>query len=159
MTILLWSLALLLVLVGLAGIFIPVLPGGVLIFVGLVLGAWADGFVHVGVFTLSILAVLTIATYVLDFLAGAYGTGRVGASKRAVVGALLGAVVGLFFGLPGLILGPFIGAVAGEYTLRRNLGQAGRAGAGAWLGLALGAAIKVALAFMMVGIFAAAFLF
>ena len=159
MTILLWSLAVLLVVIGLAGILVPVLPGAVLVFVGLVLAAWADEFAHVGWFTLAILAILTIGVYLLDFLAGAYGTDRMGASKRAVVGAVLGGVVGLFFGLPGLILGPFIGAVAGEYTVRRNLGQAGRAGAGAWLGLALGAAVKVALVFVMLGIFAAAFLF
>ncbi len=68
-------------------------------------------------------------------------------------------MVGLFFGLPGLLLGPFLGAVVGEYTAHRQLGRAGRAGAGTWLGLALGAAAKVALVFAMLAIFVVAYLF
>lgn len=157
MTFLLWIAAIILVAVGVVGALVPVLPGAVLVFAGLVLASWADGFTRVGPVTLFFLALLTVAVYVVDFLAGAYGVEKTGASRRAVIGAILGTVVGLFFGLAGLILGPFIGAVAGELTVRRQLLDAGRAGAGAWFGIVLGAAAKMALIFVMLGVFVAAF--
>lgn len=157
MTLILWFFAVLLVLVGLIGALVPVLPGAVLVFAGLLLASWADGFERVGPLPLAILALLTVAVYVVDFLAGAYGVEKSGASKRAVIGAVLGTVVGMFFGLPGLILGPFLGAVLGELTLRRELREAGRAGAGAWIGIVLGAAAKIAVIFVMLGVFVTAF--
>ena len=101
---------------------------------------------------------LGLASLAVDLLASALGAQRFGASPRALVGAALGALVGLFFGLPGLLLGPFLGAVAGEYSARRDLAQAGRAGVGTFLGLVFGAAAKAALALAMIGIFAAAYL-
>lgn len=158
MTLLLWILAIVLIVIGMIGALVPVLPGTVLVFGGLLLAAWADGFTRVGLPTLAVLAVITVLVYLIDFVAGIYGVEKTGASRRAVIGAALGTIVGLFFGLPGLILGPFIGAVAGEYTLRRHLGDAGRAGAGAWLGIVLGTAAKIALNFVMLGIFLAAYL-
>ena len=115
------------------------------------LASWADGFARVGPATLAVLALLTVAVYVVDFLAGAYGVEKAGASRRAVLGAVLGTIVGLFFGLAGLVLGPFVGAVLGELTLRPQLVEAGKAGAGAWLGIVLGAAAKMALIFVMLG--------
>ena len=159
MTLLLWIGAILLVVIGLVGSLVPVLPGPVLVFAGLVLASWADGFERVGPWTLLFLALLTAAVYVIDFLAGAYGVQRSGASGRATAGAVLGAIVGLFFGLPGLIFGPFLGAVLGELTLRREIVEAGRAGAGAWLGMVLGAVAKIALIFAMLGLFVAANIF
>ena len=157
MDLILWASAVVLVLVGLIGALVPVLPGGVLVFAGLVLAAWADGFVRVGPITIVVLALLTVAVYVVDFLAGAYGVDKSGASRMAIVGALIGTFVGLFFGLPGLLLGPFVGAVLGELTVRRELVGAGRAGAGAWLGIVLGAVAKIALIFVMLGVFLTAF--
>jgi hypothetical protein len=160
-TLMLYLLAAVLVLAGLAGIVLPLLPGAPLMFVGLLLAAWADGFAHIGWPTLAILAVLTLLTLVVDFWATAHGAKRVGASRLAMLGAAIGTVVGLFFALPGLILGPFIGAVAGELLHRRSLhpdtlGHAGKIGAGTWLGLLLGTALKLALAFTMLGVFALA---
>jgi len=76
-----------------------------------------------------------------------------GAGVRAFWGATLGAIVGIFFGLPGLLLGPFAGAVLGELSSGRSLAQSGRAGLGAWLGMMFAIAIKLAIAFLMVGIF------
>lgn len=156
---LLWTLAVALVLVGFAGIVLPALPGTILIFAGLLLAAWADGFAHVGAWTLGILGVIAVASYAVDFVAAALGARRFGASRRAIAGAALGTIAGLFFGIPGLIVGPFIGAVVGELTLHRDLPRAGRAGVSAWIGFALGMAVKVGLAFLMVGIFTAAFIF
>ena len=153
----LWVLAALLVLLGIAGTVLPALPGSGLVLGGLVLAAWIDGFEHVGKGSIAVLAVLAALSYGVDLLASAFGVQKLGASKWAIVGAALGAVVGLFFGIPGILLGPFVGAVAAEYTVRRDLEAAGRAGVGAWLGLVLGAAAKLALVFSMIGFFAVAY--
>ena len=160
MTILLWVLATILIVAGLIGIVLPALPGTILIFAGLLLAAWADGFSRVGAGTLVVIGVIGAASYAVDFVAGALGAKRLGASRRAMAGAALGTLLGLFFGLPGLIIGPFVGAVLGELSIHRDIARAGRAGVAAWIGFAIGMAVKVALAFSMVAIFLAAmFLF
>jgi hypothetical protein len=158
MTALLWIVAVVLVLAGIAGTLIPALPGTPLVFGGLLLAAWMDGFQKVGVGTIGFLAALTALAFGVDLLAAGLGARRAGASRRAVVGAAAGTIVGLFFGFAGIVLGPFIGAVAGEWLARRDIGQAGRAGAAAWAGFILGVGLKLALAFVMVGVFAAAYL-
>ena len=159
MSIVLWTAAAVLVAIGFAGILLPALPGTILILLGLVLGAWADGFQRVSVPTLVVIGVIGLASYGVDFAAAALGAKKLGASLRAMAGAALGTVLGLFFGIPGLIIGPFAGAVIGELTTNRDLKRAGRAGVAAWIGFAIGTAVKVGLAFLMIGIFIAAILF
>jgi uncharacterized protein len=154
----LWVLAIALVLVGIVGTVLPALPGAPLVFVGLLLGAWIDGFQKVGWLPLVILGLLAILSFVVDLLAAGVGAKRVGASWLAVAGAGIGAVVGFFFGFPGLILGPFLGAVAGEYLARRNRDQAVKVGFGTWIGLLIGTAGKLALIFIMVAVFVTAYL-
>ena len=149
-----WVGAALLVGLGLVGLVLPGLPGAPLILMGLILGAWANDFTYVGLWTIVVLTVLAGLTYAVDFWATMFGAKKFGASKRAIIGALIGLVAGLFLGLPGVIFGPFIGAVIGELSARRNLQQAARAGIGATIGLVLGAALKIALALAMIGIFA-----
>jgi uncharacterized protein YqgC (DUF456 family) len=150
----LWfALAALLILLGIAGLLLPALPGTPLLLAGLVLAAWAEGFAYVGWGWLALLGAIAFLGYFIDFAAGAFGAKRFGASKAGMTGALAGGLIGLFFGLPGVLLGPFVGAVAGELLARRGTQAAGRAGFGAALGLALGAAAKLALAFTMIGIF------
>lgn len=151
--ILLWLLAAILIALGFAGLILPAVPGIPLVYAGLVLLAWADDFTYVGWITLSILGVLALLSYGIDFLASALGAKRFGASPRSVVGAALGAVIGLFFGLPGLLLGPFIGAVIAEFTVHGSARAATHAGVGATLGLLFGTLLKVALAFSMIGVF------
>jgi len=155
----LWGLAFVLVAVGLAGVVVPALPGTVLVFAGLSLAAWTDGFEHVGTGTVVLLGALTVLSYVVELGAAALGAKQFGASRQAVTGAALGTLVGIFFGLPGLLIGPFAGAVLGEYAHRRDLEQAGRAGLGAWIGFALGVAGKLAITFTMIGIFVGAYFF
>ena len=151
-TIILWVAAGVLIVIGVLGLIVPVVPGAPLIFLGALLAAWAEDFAYLGLWSLIVLALLTALPIAVDFIAGAFGVKRFGASRRAVAGATIGAVVGLFFGIVGVLVGPFIGAAIGGLTLRRNLAAAGRAGVGAALGLALGAAAKLAIAFAMVGI-------
>jgi uncharacterized protein len=151
-TILLWTGAAILILVGLAGLVLPALPGAPLLFSGILLAAWIEDFEYIGTGTLIALGVLAALTFVADFVAGAFGARRYGASSRAVLGATIGAVVGIFFGLVGVLVGPFVGAVIGELSVRRDLEAAGRAGVGATIGLAIGTAAKLALGFAMIGI-------
>lgn len=159
MTILLYVVGAALVVIGLIGIVLPALPGHVLILAGLILAAWAEGFTRVGIWTLVVIGIVAAASYLVDFAAAAIGARRLGASSRAMIGAGLGTIAGLFFGLPGIVFGPFAGAVVGELTVdHRDIRRAGKAGVAAWIGFAIGTAIKVALAFVMIGIFLAALL-
>jgi uncharacterized protein len=146
-------LAAIVVVVGLVGTVVPVLPGVLLVFGGLFLAAWAEGFTRVGAAGLTIIGFLGALAFVADLAASWLGAKRVGASPAALVGATLGALAGLFFGLPGLVLGPFLGAVAGELFARRDLAQAGKVGLGTWLGLLAAALTKVVLAFLMIATF------
>lgn len=154
----LWALALLLVLAGLAGAVLPAIPGAPLVFAGLLLAAWIDGFQRVGWFPLAVAGVLAALTFAVDLAATALGAKRVGASPLALVGAAVGTVAGLFFGFVGVVVGPFAGAALGEYAARRDLRQAGRVGLGTWLGIVLGSAVKIGLLLAMVGVFAVAWL-
>jgi uncharacterized protein YqgC (DUF456 family) len=154
-----WIAAILLVGTGLAGVIFPALPGTAFVFAGLALAAWSDGFVRVGTGTVGLLGVLTALTYLIEFGASLLGAKKFGASRQAVLGAALGTVVGIFFGLPGILFGPFFGAVLGEYAYRQNLQQAGRVGLGTWIGFALGLAAKLAITFTMLGLFAGAWFF
>lgn len=151
--ILLLTLSGLLVVVGIIGLVLPAFPGAILIYLGFLLAAWAENFAHIGPGTLLALGLMALLIYAIDFIAGALGAKRFGASTRAIVGASFGAVIGLFFGIPGVLLGPFIGAVLGELSVQRNLIAAGKAGVGTTIGLAIGVAAKLAIALSMVGLF------
>jgi uncharacterized protein YqgC (DUF456 family) len=150
-------LAALLILVGLAGAVLPALPGVPLVFAGMLLAAWADHFQHVGAVTLTILGALCLIALLIDFVAGVMGARRVGASPRALWGATIGTFAGLFFGIPGLLLGPFVGALIGELTAGSHFNHATNVGIGTWIGLLFGTLAKLALCFTMLGIFLVAF--
>jgi uncharacterized protein YqgC (DUF456 family) len=151
--ILLWLLAAMLVVAGLAGLLLPMLPGAPLLLGGLLLAAWIEDFVYVGYGTLAVLLLLAILTYVIDFFASILGAKHFGASNRAVIGAAVGALLGLPLGLAGILIGPFVGAVLGELSHQRGLHAAGKAGLGTTIGLLLGTAVKLALGISMVGIY------
>ena len=153
---LLWILALVLVGAGVAGTVLPFLPGVPLVFAGLLLAAWAGGFQAVGWPVLAVLGVLTVLSFIVEALASSLGARRAGATRLAVIGAALGTLVGVFFGLPGLLLGPFVGAALGQLLARGDVVDAGRVGAGAWIGFLVGSAAKLGLALLMVMIFAVA---
>jgi hypothetical protein len=152
-SIILWIAAAILLIAGFAGIVLPALPGVLLVLAGLVFAAWAEGFAYVGWGTISILAILTIAAYLIDTLAGLMGAKRFGAGKYGLMGAAIGTLLGLVLGLPGIILGPFIGAVLGELYAQKDLRSAGIAGIGVWIGIAVGTAVRIAISFVMVGVF------
>jgi len=145
-----------LVLVGLVGAVAPILPGIPLIFAGIWLIAGVDGYHHLGRGWLLGIAAIAVVGLGVDLLAGALGAQRVGASKQAVTGALLGTLVGLLFGLPGLLLGPFIGAALGEFATGKDLRRSTQVGVGASIGLLFGVIVKLVASLTMIGLFAAA---
>ena len=156
-----YLLAALLVLVGIAGTVLPALPGLPLVFAGMLLAAWAGDFQQVGGWMLGLLAILTVLSLAVDFIATALGAQRVGASRLALVGAVIGTFAGLLFGIVGIFVGPFLGALIGELIHGRGagaqkFGQATRVGFGTWLGILLGTVLKLGLAFAMLGLFALA---
>lgn len=155
----LYLLAAVLVLVGIAGVMLPALPGIPLVFAGLLLAAWADGFAHVGWLPLTLLGLLTLLSFAVDILATVVGAQRVGASRKALWGTLLGSIAGLFFMPIGLLAGPLLGALAGEYWHTRELGRSTKVGLATWLGILLGFALKLALVLAMLGLFAFAWFF
>lgn len=155
--ILLWILAGALVVVGLAGTILPALPGVPLVFVGLLMAAWIGDFQKIGWPTLTVLAVLTALAVAADLIAVLLGGKRAGASKYALFGAAIGSIIGLFFGLIGILVFPFIGAVVGELIARQRLNQAARVGLATWLGMLIGALAKLSLAITMLGVFVVAY--
>ncbi|MBS0422710.1 MAG: DUF456 family protein [Proteobacteria bacterium] len=149
-------LAALLIAVGLVGAIVPMLPGIPLIFGGIWLIAAVDHFQHLGIGWLLGIAAVGAVGLLMDLIAGALGAKRVGASPRAVWGTLLGTVAGLFFGLPGLLLGPFIGALLGELAAGNSVLRSAHVGASTWLGLIFGTLIKLVASVMMLAMFGAA---
>ena len=144
---------------GLLGSILPVLPGIPMLFGGIWLVAAVDGYRHLGLWWLLGIGTLGVAGITVDFVASALGARRVGASRRALWGAALGTVAGMFFGIPGLLIGPFAGALIGELASGNSVLRATHVGVGTWLGLLFGTLIKLVISFVMVGLFGLALLF
>jgi uncharacterized protein len=156
---LLWVLCATLIIVGLAGTVLPVLPGTVFIFGGILLGAWIDDFTRVGVTTLVVIGILAVLAFVLDYVAGLLGAKKAGASKLALVGAAVGTVVGVLMGLVGVLFMPLVGAAIGEYIAQNDEKRAVKVGLSTWVGILLGMLAKVGISFVMIGIFLVALFF
>jgi hypothetical protein len=159
MTTSLWIAAVLLIIVGIAGTVLPALPGIPLIFGGVLLAAWIDDFQRIGVWTLVVLALLAVFGVAVDYVAAALSAQRVGASRQGIIGAALGTLAGIFTGLWGLVFMPLVGAAIGEFLAHRDALRAGKVGAATWFGLLIGTAVKIAVAFTMIGVFVAALVF
>jgi uncharacterized protein len=138
---------------------LPALPGSALLVAGALLVGWADGFTRVSGWSVAACALIGVAIWAVDLAAGVLGAKAFGASGWAVVGAGVGLLVGLFLGLPGIILGPAVGAIAFEYARNPDFERALKAGVGAFLGFVLGSVVKVALAFVLVGVLVLALVF
>lgn len=147
-------LAIALVVIGLAGTIIPILPGIPLIFGGFLLWGLASGWKDYSLQTVIILGSVTVAIWLLEYYAGALGAKKYGASKAGVLGAVLGGILGVFaFNIPGLVIGSFLGAVLGEVITGRSRQEAWRAGWGAFVGFLAGTAIKIIAGIIMAGLF------
>ena len=152
-------LALVLMAIGIIGSVLPMLPGVPLVFAGMLLAAWHGGFAQVSMLTMVIIGVIAVLAWAVDFFASIATAKKVGASKNALIGAGIGAVLGIFAGLPGLILGPAIGAVIGELTTHSNKTKATVVGVAAGLGFVLAMVIKLLLILVMLAIFGYAYFY
>jgi uncharacterized protein len=159
--------AILLVVIGIAGTILPMLPGVPLVFAGLLLAAWHGGFEQVSILTMAIIGVIAAMAWAVDFFASVVTAKKMGASKYALWGAGIGAVLGISGGIVGLIIGPAIGAIIGELISHKSAtkqtinkeatSKATAVGIAAGLGFVLGLAVKLVLALTMLAIFAYAY--
>ena len=147
------SLALLVMLAGLIGSLVPGFPGTSLVLVAAVGHRLSFGQASISNPVLIILIVLTLVSVLFDFLAGMLGANKFGATWRGATGAVLGGIVGLFFGIPGIILGPFVGATLLELFGGREFEKAAKAGLGATLGLFAGIVGKFSISIVMILLF------
>jgi len=159
LVVLLWIAVVVLIVVGVLGAVVPVLPGAVFVFAGIALGAWIDDFSRVGGTVVIVAAVLMGLSWIVDYVSGVLGARRVGASREAIIGALVGTVAGLFTGLVGVLFLPLVGAALGEFIAVRNVPRAGTVGVATWIGMIVGIAVKLALSFVMIGLFVFALIF
>ena len=147
-----WTLLVVLLLGGLAGVLLPFLPGALIIFIGALLHkvltpewlSWT---------TIVVLGVMVLVERLLDFLGTMVGARWLGSTRWGLLGAVVGGIVGIFFGLPGLILGPVFGALIGEIVFaRRSLGLSAKAGFGAAVGFGISTVARIGLALLMIAL-------
>jgi uncharacterized protein YqgC (DUF456 family) len=149
-------LALIVMLVGIAGVILPVLPGLLLILGAAVVFAILTGFQYIGIKTLIVFAVLTAFSLAMDWVAAFLGVRRMGGSKAGMIGALVGMIAGMLIpgvGIFGFIIGAFAGAVIFELMIGKESRTALKAGLGSFIGFLFGGLLRFVVGIAMVGIF------
>jgi len=147
-------LTFILMFLGLFGSVLPGLPGAPLILLGALLSAWYTGFTAVTWPVLLWLLILTLLSFILEFLASVLGVKKLGGSRWGMTGAFLGGIIGLFAGgLVGVLVGPFLGAFFLELIKTEDPKKSLKSGFGSLVGLLAGAVGKLILAVIMIGIF------
>jgi len=147
----LYLLSALLIVGGIAGAILPVLPGIPMIFGGIWLAAAVDEYHHLGWGWLIAIGIVGAVGVALDFVSASLGAKKLGATPRALWGAGIGTTVGMFFGIPGLIIGPFAGAVVGELSSGKSILRSAHVGVSTWVGMLVGMMAKVVISFLMLG--------
>ena len=145
---LLLALAIVLMILGIAGCLLPVLPGPPLTYLGLVVLHFTR-FADIDRNLFIILGIVAVVVTVIDYVVPIWGTRQFGGSKYGMRGATVGLIIGLFLGPPGIIIGPFIGAVVGEMIFKDDIRYALKAGFGSLLGFLTGVGLKLAASLLM----------
>lgn len=135
-------LAIAIMLIGIAGSVLPVIPGIPLVFFAILGYGWYEGFHLVSVKYIAIIGALTLLSVLVDYVAGVWGAKKAGSSRMGMLGALIGVVIGIFFGPIGILVGPWLGALAGEYLVLRDVNQAINVATGTLVGMFAGMAFK-----------------
>ncbi|MGI6513499.1 MAG: DUF456 domain-containing protein [Syntrophomonadaceae bacterium] len=138
-------LAIVVMVIGIAGSFLPVLPGIPIIFLAILVYGWYEGFNVISVHYIAIIGALALLSVLIDYIAGIWGAQKAGSSKVGMLGAGLGIIVGIFFGPIGILVGPWVGALIGEYLFLRDLNRAITVASGSVIGIFAGIAFKVLL--------------
>lgn len=153
MSLAIW-IALFIMLIGAIGTFLPAIPGTPVIFAAALGYGFYEGFQNITPWTLVFLFFLMVLTFIIDYFAGVVGAKKYGASKYGTWGSFIGGIIGvIFLNIPGLIVGPFVGAVIGEMTAGQNFKTAVKVGLGTMAGLAGGAVLKLLFAVTMIAVF------
>ena len=143
-----WAVTLILMLLGLVGTVVPLMPGTVLILCGAIVNHVT--LQSIGWPTLIVLTVLMLAAQALDIVSGSAGARWFGATRWGAVGGILGAIIGLFFGLPGIFVGPIVGVMIGELLGGKGILPAGRSTWGTVLGTTAGMIAKFFIGLLMI---------
>lgn len=134
----------LLIIVGIIGCLLPVIPGPPLSFAGILLQQLRPGENPFPLNFLIIWGMITLVVTLLDYLLPIYGTKKYGGSRMGVYGSVVGLLIGLFFFPPvGIIIGPFTGALLGEFISGKSGKDALRASIGSFIGFLTGTAAKL----------------
>ena len=141
-------------LIGMAGVFLPVLPGVPLVFAGAFIYAWSTGFQVITIGNLIFFAVLTAIASAVEYIGGVITAKKYGASKYGLLGGVLGGIIGLILlGIPGLILGQLTGVITGEIYYGKQMKESFTSGFGMFIGYILGSTIKVLFASLIMIVF------
>ena len=159
MTIFLIVLGVVLIIAGLAGTIHPAIPGLPMMFAGTISLAYAHDFHYVGTITIVIAAVIMVIGMAMDFVAGLLGAKMTGASKKALWGAFIGGLLGMFWIPIGIIFGPLVGAAIGEYIEVKDSYKAGKVGVGTFVGFIVGTVAKIGCALVMMLLVVFAYIF
>jgi uncharacterized protein len=149
-----WSLTLSLLVVGLLGAVLPFVPGPLLIFIAGIVHTWLRPESGMSWQGIVLLALLLVIAYFLDIASGAMGARWFGASKWGILGVFVGGVVGLFFALPGLILGPIVGGLSFELLFaKKEMRPAMKSTWGTLVGTGAGLVLRLAVSIAMLATF------
>lgn len=154
MTIFIAVISILLILIGLIGIVIPILPGSVLIFLGVLLfGLFTDS---IAISTIIILGILIVALSIINYAIGLWGIRKLGASRWGIWGGIMGIIVGLIFspfGLVSIFLCPILGTIIGEFVGGKKLLESAKISLGHLIGYFLALILEFTLASYMIYLF------
>lgn len=141
-------------LAGLVGVFMPVLPGVPLVFVGALIYAWSTGFEVITIGNLIFFGVLAAISSAVDYIGGVLTAKKYGASKYGLIGGVLGGILGLaVLSIPGLILGQLAGVIIGELYFGKQMKESFTSGFAMFIGYILGSTVKVFFAGIIVIVF------
>jgi len=154
MDIFLLILGFLFIILGLIGSFLPVLPGPIMGWIGLLLLHLTQA-IPISYTLLGITLAISIIIWVLDYIIPAMGTKKFGGSRAGAIGTTIGLIIGLISPIPlGFIIGAFLGAFIGELTHNTNISRALKAAFGSFMGFLASTTLK----FIVSIIFAALFI-
>ncbi|UWG95347.1 DUF456 domain-containing protein [Dehalobacter sp. DCM] len=147
-------IAIILFIAGLVGTVLPVLPGVILIYAGMLIYGFMTHFTTLHAYFFILQALVVIVLFMVDYFASAIGTKRFGGSKQAAWGAVIGTILGIIvFGPLGIVIGPFAGAVVTELIRGTELNKTLRVGFGTLIGVLGGTAVKVTAEIIMIAYF------
>lgn len=138
-----------LIIIGLVGCILPVLPGPPISFIGLLLLQFSR-FADYSLNFMLLMGFIALLVSVIDYIVPIWGTKKMGGSKAGIWGATIGMIFGIFFFPPvGLILGPIIGAIGAEMIKGEEFNKSFRAGMGSLFGFMMGIGIKLIASFII----------